>query len=55
MSVVMLNKYILNSGMKETGTSYEGLLPSIPRMHGQVPGCHNQIATNKTPLNADNV
>ena len=43
MSLIMSNKNILNNGVKEAGTSCEGLLP-----------CSNQATTNKTPLNADN-
>ena len=54
MSVVMQNKNIPNSGVKKARTSCEGLSPSSLRMQGQVPGSHNQAATNKNPLNADN-
>ena len=54
MSVIMLNKNIPNNGVKEAGTSCEGLLPSSFGMQGQVLGGCNQATTNKTPLNADN-
>ena len=54
MSVIMSNKNIPNSGMKEAGTSCESLSPGSHGMQGQVPGGHNQATTNKTPLNADN-
>ena len=53
MSVKMLNKNIPNNGVKEAGTSCEGLSPGSLRMQGQVPGSHNHATTNKTPLNAD--
>ena len=49
----MSNKNISNNGVKEAGTSCEGLLPGSLRMQGQVPGSHNQATMNKTPLNAD--
>ena len=49
----MLNKNIPNNGVKEAGTSCEGLSPGSLRMQGQVPGGRNQATTNKTPLNAD--
>ena len=54
MSVIMSNKNIPNNGIKEAGTSCEGLLPDSFGMQGQVPGSCNQATTNKTPLNADN-
>ena len=54
MSVIMLNKNIPNNGIKEAGTSCEGLLPGSFGMQGQVPGGRNQANTNKTPLNAGN-
>ena len=54
MSVIMLSKNIPNNGMKEAGTSHEGLLPSHLRVQGQVRSSCNQATMNKTPLNADN-
>ena len=54
MSVIISNKHIPNNGVKEAGTSCEGLSPGSLRMQGQVPGGCNQTATNKTPLNAGN-
>ena len=54
MSVIMSNKNISNNGVKEAGTSCEGLSPGSLGMQGQVPGGCNQATTNKTPLNADN-
>ena len=48
MSVIMSNKNIPNNGVKEVGTSYEGLSRQV------FPGSHNQATTDKTPLNADN-
>ena len=48
MSVIMWNKKIPNNGMKEAGTSCEGLSPSSPEMQGQVPDGRNQATTNKT-------
>ena len=48
------NKNIPNNGVKETGTSCEGLLYSKLGMQVQVPGGRNEAATNKTPLNANN-
>ena len=53
MNVKMLNKNILNNGVKEAGTSCEGLSADSLGMQGQVPGGRNQATTNKTPLNAD--
>ena len=50
----MLNKNIPNIGLKEAGTSCEGLSPGSFRMQGQVPGGRNQAIMNKTPLNEDN-
>ena len=54
MSVMMLNIYIPNNGVKEAGTSCEDLLPGSLRIQWQVPGSRNQATTNNTPLNADN-
>ena len=54
MSVITSNKNIPNNGVKEAGTSCEGLSPGSFGMQGQVPGSCNQATTNKTPLNADN-
>ena len=54
MSVIILNKNITNNGVKEAGTSCEGLSPGSLGMQGQVPGGHNQATMNKTTLNADN-
>ena len=54
MSVIMSNKNISNNGVKEAGTSCEGLSPGSLGMQGQVPGGCNQATTNKTSLNADN-
>ena len=54
MSVIMSNKNLPNNGVKEAGTSCEGLSPGSLGMQGQVPGGRNQATTNKTPLNADN-
>ena len=54
MSVVISNKYIPNNGVKEAGTSCEGLSPGSLGMQGQVPGDRNQATTNKTPLNSVN-
>ena len=48
MSVIMSNKNIPNNGVKEVGTSYEGLSRQV------FPGSRNQATTDKTPLNADN-
>ena len=53
MSVVISNKNISNNGVKEAGTSCEGLSPSSLGMPEQVPGGRNQATKNKTPLNAD--
>ena len=50
----MSNKNIPNNGVKEAGTSCEGLLPGSLGMQGQVPDGRNQATTNKIPLNADN-
>ena len=50
----MSNKYIPNNGVKEAGTSCEGLSPCSLWMQGQVPSGLNQGTTIKTPLNADN-
>ena len=54
MSVIMSNKNIPNNGVKEAGTSCEGLSPSSLGMQGQVLGSRNQATTNKTPLNEVN-
>ena len=54
MSVKKSNKNIPNNGVKEAGTSCEGLLPASLGMQRQVPGGRNQATTNKTPLKADN-
>ena len=54
MSIIMSNKNIPNNGIKETGTSCEGLSHSKLGMQVQVPGGRNEAATNKTPLNANN-
>ena len=54
MNVAMSNKYTPNNGVKEAGTSCEGLSPGGLKMQGQVPGGCNQATTNKTPLSADN-
>ena len=43
-----------HSSVKEAGTSSEGLSPGNLGMQGHIPGSHNKVATNKTPLNADN-
>ena len=53
MSVAISNKYIPNNGVKEAGTSREGLWPSRLGMERQVPSGRNQVTTNKTSLNAD--
>ena len=53
MSVAISNKYISNNGVKEAGTSREGLSPGRLGMERQVPGGRKQATTNKTPLNAD--
>ena len=53
MNVIMLNKNKPNNGVKEAGTSCEGLSPGSFGMQGQVPGSRNQATMNKTPLNAD--
>ena len=54
MSVIMSNKNVPNNGVKEAGTSCEGLPPGSLGMQGQVPGGRNQATTNKTALNSDN-
>ena len=54
MSVIILNKNITSNGVKEAGTSCEGLSRSSLGMQGQVLGGHNQATMNKTTLNADN-
>ena len=50
----MLNEYIPKNGVKEAGTSCEGLSPGSLGMQGQVPGGCNEATINNTPLNADN-
>ena len=42
-----------NKGVKEAGTSCEGLLPGSLRMQEQVSGGRNQTTMNKTSLNAE--
>ena len=54
MSVIMSNRNIPNNGVKEAGTSYEGLSSGSLGKQGQAPGGRNPATTNKTPLNADN-
>ena len=54
MSVIMPNKSIPNNGVKEAGTSCEGLSPGNLGIQGQVSGGGNQATKNKTPLNIDN-
>ena len=54
MNVIISNKDIPNNGVKEAGTSCEGVSSGSLGMQGQVPGSRNQATTNKTPLNADN-
>ena len=54
MSVILPNKNIPNSGVKEAGSSCELLLPSTLGMQAQVLGGCNQATMNKTPLNVDN-
>ena len=49
-----VEKNIPNIGVKEAGTSCEGLLPGSLGMQGQVPDSRNQATTNKTPLNENN-
>ena len=50
----MSNKNIPKNDVKEAATSCEVLSPSSLGMQGQGPRSHNQAATNRTPLNADN-
>ena len=54
MNVIMSNKNIPNNGVKEAGTSCEGLSAGSLGMQRQVPDDRIQATTNKTPLNADN-
>ena len=50
----MSNKNIPKNGVKEAGTSCEGLSPGSLGMQRQVPNGRDQTTTNKTPLNEDN-
>ena len=50
MSVIMSNKNIANSGVKEARTSCEGLSPGSLGMQGQVPDGRNQAILRIRPL-----